>query len=339
MAISVEKRELVVSLHKKGRSLSDIASTLEVNRRTVVNILKRYRQQGDITPGQHPGRPRILTARDERELVTIMRREPTTRPSTLRNALWRTNPRMISTRTVQRTLHRAGLVAAKMRRKPSLTKAQREARLKWAKKYVQKPADFWDHVIFSDETSVHTHEAMRGTYVWRFPHEDLEPPVVQPTTKFGGTKLQVWGCLTSQGVDFACSLPDGLDSETYVGILEEELANTIKLYFKDFRGVVFQQDGAGVHTAKIVKAHFRKQKYAVLPWPAHSPDLSPIENLWADFKRRLVEKHPEIPKKKLWDVIDGEWEATSKELCANLLHSMPERLQAVIAAHGGYTKY
>lgn len=155
----------------------------------------------------------------------------------------------------------------------------------------------------------------------------------------GGTKLQVWGCLTSQGVDFACSLPDGLDSETYVGILEEELANTIKLYFKDFRGVVFQQDGAGVHTAKIVKAHFRKQKYAVLPWPAHSPDLSPIENLWADFKRRLVEKHPEIPKKKLWDVIDGEWEATSKELCANLLHSMPERLQAVIAAHGGYTKY
>jgi len=216
---------------------------------------------------------------------------------------------------------------------------QRRARLEWAMKMAQHPPEFWDTVIFSDESSFHAHEVLRGRYVWRYQHEDLEPGFVQETSKFGGSKLQVWGCLTSQGVGWACALPEGIDSETYLGILKEELQHTIKLYFKDFDGVVFQQDGAGVHTANKVRAYLKTQKFTVLPWPAHSPDLSPIENLWANFKGRLVEKHPEIPKGNLWEVVDAEWEATPKELCAKLLHSMPERLQAVIRAKGGYTKY
>lgn len=339
MTISHEKRQLIVRLHKEGKSLSDISSTIDVQRRTVVNILKHHRETGDITPVPIPGRPRLLTPRDERDLVKIVRKDPTTRPSTLRNALYHTNTHVLSTRTVQRTLHRAGLVAAKMRRKPRLKPEQRSARLEWAKEYAQKPANFWDSVIFSDESSFHAHETMRGRYVWRYQYEDLEPGFVQETSKFGGSKLQVWGCLTSLGVGWACALPEGIDSETYLGVLREELQHSIKHYFGDFRGVVFQQDGAGVHTANKVKEYFRKQKYTVLPWPAHSPDLSPIENLWADLKRRLVEKHPEIPKAKIWEVVDAEWENTPKEFCATLLHSMPERLQAVIKAKGGYTRY
>jgi len=199
--------------------------------------------------------------------------------------------------------------------------------------------NFWDTVIFSDETSIHVHEAMRGRCVWRLPHEELMPGMVQETVKFGGSKLQIWGCLTSQGVGYHCGLPDGLDAETYVGILEYELEETINLYFKDRNVVVFQQDNASTHTAKVVQRHFKNQKYSVIPWPAHSPDLSPIENLWADLKNRLVERHPEIAKDNLWEVIDAEWEATPKETCAKLLHSMPERLTAVIKAQGGYTKY
>jgi len=124
-----------------------------------------------------------------------------------------------------------------------LTSSQRQARLEWAKEYAQKPATFWDSVIFSDESSFHTHEALKGRFVWRFPHEELVPKMVQPVTKFGGHKVQVWGCLTSQGVGWACSLPEGLDSDTYIVILKNELRWTVDLDFKDFKGVVFQQDG------------------------------------------------------------------------------------------------
>ena len=43
----------------------------------------------------------------------------------------------------------------------------------------------------------------------------------------------------------ACSLPEVLDSDTYIVILKNELRWAVDLYFKDFKGVVFQQDGAG----------------------------------------------------------------------------------------------
>lgn len=236
MTMSKEKRELALRLHKQKMSNTKIASLLDVDRSTIIRLLEQYKDTGDIIPKTSSGRPRLFTYRDEGELARMMRRDPTTRPSTLRTALISANSRIPSTRTVQRTLHREGLNAYRMRRKPRLTRAQREARLEWAREYAKNPANFWDTVIFSDETSIHVHEAMRGRYVWRFPGEDLEPGMVQETTKFGGSKLQVWGCLTSKGVGYACSLPEGLDAETYVGILEEELANTIDLFFKGVDG-------------------------------------------------------------------------------------------------------
>ena len=339
MTLSLEKRQLALRLHKDKMSNTKIASLLDVDRSTIIRLLEQYQATGDISPKTSTGRPRLFTLRDERELAWIVRRDPAIRPSTLRTALVSTNSHIPTTRTIQNTLHRQGLNAYRMRRKPRLTRAQREARLEWALEYSKKPPNFWDTVIFSDETSIHVHEAMRGKFVWRFPGEDLEPGMVQETTKFGGSKLQVWGCLTAQGIGYACSLPEGLDADTYVGILEEELMKTINLYFKGRSGVIFQQDGASTRTARVVKDHFKGQKYTVLPWPAHSPDLSPIENLWSDLKKRLVERHPEMTKKNIWDVVNAEWENTPKEFCATLLQSMPNRLQAVIKAHGGHTEY
>jgi len=335
MTTSIEKRKLIVSQHKKGKTSKEISDNLEVPLSTVNRILLHYKKTGDITPKVSTGRHRLMSPRDERDLVLTVRREPTIRPSTLRHSLHA----KVSAWTVRRTLNRAGIHPNRMRKKPRLTSAQRHARLMWAKEYAQKPAAFWDTVIFSDESSFHTHEAMKGRFAWRFPREELEPKMVQPVTKFGGHKLQVWGCLTSQGVGYPCSLPEGIDGPTYLTILKDELVSTINLYHKDFKGVIFQQDGAGPHRAKVVQDFFRRQKYSVLPWPAHSPDLSPIENLWADVKKRLEEKHGEIPKAQLWKVVEDEWNATSQEFCKQLFASMPERLAAVIHAKGGYTKY
>ena len=134
-------------------------------------------------------------------------------------------------------------------------------------------------------------------------------------------------------------LPQGLNSPAYATILKRELAYTIRHYFGPFKGVVFQQDGAGEHRGEVVLAHFEMQSYRVLNWPAHSPDLSPIENLWADFKRRLDRNHPDLTKKTLWEVTEKEWEATDPALIRALYASMPARLEAVIKAKGGYTHY
>ena len=98
--------------------------------------------------------------------------------------------------------------------------------------------------------------------------------------------------------------------------------------------MVLENTGVGV-----VQDYFETQPYRVLDWPAHSPDLSPIENLWANLKERLDRKHPDLTKKTLWEVTEKEWEATDLATVRALFDSMPARLQAVMDAKGGYTHY
>ena len=100
------------------------------------------------------------------------------------------------------------------------------------------------------------------------------------------------------------------------------------------------QDGAPAHTALSLPKTGANETYRILPdWPANSPDLNLVENLWgimdentyrdpepktmAQLKRRLSEEWTNIPLKTLQE----------------LSHSMPRRLKNVIKNKGGHARY
>ncbi|GES93781.1 peptidyl-tRNA hydrolase ICT1, mitochondrial isoform X1 [Rhizophagus clarus] len=78
----------------------------------------------------------------------------------------------------------------------------------------------------------------------------------------------------------------------------------------------------------------------VLSWPPQSPDLNPIEHLWNDIDRHLRALDIEIRSKDmLWEQIFNVWNETALEACSKLIEIMPERINDVIKAKGGYTRW
>ncbi len=101
---------------------------------------------------------------------------------------------------------------------------------------------------------------------------------------------------------------------------------------------IFQQDMAPALSAKGTKSWFNNHGVTVLDWPANSPDLNPIENIWGIVKRKMRDTRPNNVD-DLKAAIKANCASITPEQCHSLITSMPHRIDAVIHAKGGPTKY
>ena len=111
-------------------------------------------------------------------------------------------------------------------------------------------------------------------------------------------------------------------------------------FFLGISVAIFQQDNARPHIAKTVRNFCSAQRMQHLPWPAYSPDISPIEQVWDLVDRRLArDPPPAASKDDLWLRIQAKRSSLLQADIQKLFESIPRHITALIAAHGGYTKY
>ncbi|EIE91717.1 hypothetical protein RO3G_16428 [Rhizopus delemar RA 99-880] len=212
-------------------------------------------------------------------------------------------------------------------------------RYEFARAHLSWTIDDWKKVIFSDEAKVNRIGSDGLQWTWTN-GDKLKDFQVQHMIKHGGGSLMLWGCLTWHGVGYLSNIKGSINSDFYIGILEDELMKTIDWYDLEKEDIIFQQDNASIHTAKKVSEWLDNNNITVLRWPSHSPDLNPIENLWSILKRRLLqyEKQPD-GMLELWSRVENVWESITQNECQKLIESMPKRIKAVYNAKGGHTKY
>ncbi|GBC03550.1 hypothetical protein RclHR1_00520002 [Rhizophagus clarus] len=298
-------RAQAIMMLEKGYSTREIAAKVGCkSHTTIVRLKKKYEETGKVQNKLCPGRPRKLNERDERNIVrSIMTRECSNAVQ-IQKSLKVNDDIEVSTSTVRRALKRNGLAA-------------------WVKlryRFLQKP------------NRTELIGALR-------PKNPLQDAHVKPTVKFGGGSIFVWGCFTSSGVGYLVRIEGGLDAELYCKILEEDLMGTLHYYDLDTNDIIFQQDNDPKHTATRTKQWFEDNEIEVLLWPPQSSDLNPIEHLWNDIDRCLRALDIEIRgKDMLWEQISNVWNETALEACSKLIKTMPERINDVIKAKGGYTR-
>ena len=223
---------------------------------------------------------------------------------------------------------------------PMLSKHHKREQLDFAHSHKEWTLEDWKRVIWSDETKVNCLGSDGRKWVWKRAGEPLTDRLVEGTKKFGGGSVMVWGCMTWDGVGLACKIDGRMDSDLYCQIMEEDLQGTLSYYNKFPDHIIFQQDNDPKHTSKKAQKWFDTHGIEVMKWPAQSPDLNPIEHLWNHVKRKLGEyEEPPNSVNELWEHFQEEWEGIDASVCQNLIESMHRRIEAVLKAKGGYTKY
>ncbi len=194
----------------------------------------------------------------------------------------------------------------------------------------------WSKVLFSDESKFCISFGNQGPRVWRKSGEAQNPCCLKSSVKFPQS-VMIWAAMSSAGVGPLCFLKSTVNAAIYQEILEHfMLPSADKLYGDaDF---IFQQDLAPAHTAKGTKSWFNDHGVTVLDWPANSPDLNPIENLWGIVKRKMRDTRPNNAD-ELKATVKETWASIPPQQCHKLIASMPRRIEAVIKAKGAPSKY
>ena len=78
----------------------------------------------------------------------------------------------------------------------------------------------------------------------------------------------------------------------------------------------------------------------VLDWPAQSPDMNIIENVWAHLETKIRKQHP-LPTNldQLWEALQEEWYSIDLDFIQNLYRSFSERVKVLQEVKGSYTRW
>jgi transposase len=332
MPLSMKRRWEIVFLkkHRLGPKLeiSDIAKEVRCARQTVRTWLDRYEKTGDVQDLEGRGRNRITTEREDMMIGNLMEKD-SERSAADVSSMMQAKGVTISPPSVRRRLHEQGWNYRRPLTKPLLKEDHRRRRILWAKQ--MKDQD-WEKVIFTDESTFQLYSNPRKKWT----HHRLG---IQFRSVKYPPKVHVYGCFSSAGFGKLICFTENLNAARLITLYKKSLLPSAETFFgPGNQDWILQEDNDPKHTSKMAAKWRRENGINRMVWPAQSPDLNPIENVWAVMKLNVRKEKPTTVK-ALVRAIRREWEGLSEEYAQALISSMSRRVKGVIEANGDHLMY
>lgn len=228
------------------------------------------------------------------------------------------------------------------RRKFSIRPANRPIRVAWCRARLDWTYEDWLRVLWTDESTFSTAGFGNRPWVTRKASEEFHADCIDETFDSGRESRMIWGafCGTTRSQLVFIPPKAKVDSALYVrNIMYPHLVPFWHTCCEEYGWVTVVEDGAPGH--KGFSTRYRNlNQMETTRWPAQSPDLNLIENLWLDMENELGETWGRIgDMRTLETALNAVWNGIPDRRLDELIRTMPQRLQAVIEAEGGPTRY
>ena len=241
----------------------------------------------------------------------------------------------VTSKTVRNYLADEGnLVYSKMQGKPPLKKIHKEKRMEMAFEKLRWTTE-WHKVIFSDEKKFNLDGPDGNHYYWH--HPDMEKMTYSKRVQGGGSAM-IWIAFCYNAKTPVVFISETLKSSGYISMLNAKLVPFGRSILED--DYIFQQDNAPCHSARITQEWFESKGIDTLDWPARSPDLNPVENLFGILASKVYsdgKQYESVNQLKL--AILTAWNEIDVVTLHKLVDSMPERMIQVIKSNGDSINY
>ncbi|GFX27152.1 transposable element Tcb2 transposase [Trichonephila clavipes] len=291
-------RGRIIGKIEEGRKITDVAREFDIAHSVVSRLWKSFQTTGKCS-------------RRHGELVSEQ----------VANQFLAALGKQISRKTVARRLRGGGLYARRPVVCVPLTRQHRTARLQWCREHHNWTEQDWACVLFSDESRFSLSMDCRRQLIWRESGTAYRPENIQENDRYPTCSIMVWAGIIINGRTRLHVVANGtMTGQRYI---DEVLLPHVRL----FRGAVgdkfvFMDDNATCHRTLAVQNFLDSKGIQRLVWPARSPDLNPIENVWDALGRQVAGRnYPPTNKNTLIRALTEEWDKLPQQLLDNVVQN------------------
>lgn len=247
------------------------------------------------------GRPLVLSAEQERDIIERITADP------FLTAVGFAREFGVNEAVISRLFRRHEIKCRTAAKTLRLTEEHRTNRIA----FCQVLLEHWDDnrlqsIVFSDEKTFSTDVSWRSK-VYRPDNTRHHPEYLKVSDRSGRITNNYWGAIGYDGpVTPLVTVNGRFDARKYMSIVRQHVIPVMEKFEDDGEPRIFMQDNCPVHKAANVMALFSRQRFQLLDWPAKSPDLNPIENVWSKMEFGWPTIYPRTTD-NLHDVVQQRW--------------------------------
>ncbi|GFV10292.1 transposable element Tcb2 transposase [Trichonephila clavipes] len=286
----------IIGKIEEGQKITDVAREFDIAHSVVSRLWKSFKTTGMYNRRHRGGRVRSTTPAEDRYIV-------------LKADL---------PKTVARRLRGGGLYARRPVVCVPLTRQHCTARLQWCREHHNWIEQDWACVLFSDESRFSLSSDCRHQLIWRESGTAYRPENIQEKDRYPTCSIMVWaGIMINSRTRLLVVANGTMTGQRYI---DEVLLSHVHL----FRGAVgdkfvFMDDNATCHRTLALQDCLDSEGIHRLVWPARSPDLNPIENVWDALGRQVAGRIYPPTKKNLIRALTEEWDKLPQQLLDNVV--------------------